>query len=274
MRTELSNIERIKGGGQKMVYTAKHLIHGDVVLKEINTTLDALDRTKREIIAVEILGSRNVPKILAHNCEEDQPNPIWLVEQRISGSNLRELLLSGRRFTTPEVVSLLTTLLDIAVQSEQHGLVHRDIKPENIMLDHNGEFWLLDFGIVRHLTLESITATNSPFGLFTVGYASSEQFRNLKSDIDIRSDLFSIGVVCYELIQGENFYLKDSNNDVMRVLKKLESSAIPRSRINGDPQFLLSAFIGLLGDHRRFRRPRTAVEAREILDSIIPTLNI
>ena len=74
--------------------------------------------------------------------------------------------------------------------------------------------------------------------------------------------------------QGVTPFLKVTDNDVMRVLKKLESSAIPRSRINGDPQFLLSAFIGLLGDHRRFRRPRTAVEAREILDSIIPTLNI
>ena len=274
MRTELTNVVQLKGGGQKLVYAAEHPIHGDVVLKEIYPSLDALDRTKREIIAVEILGSQNVPQILAHNCAEDQPNPIWLVERRIPGSNLRELLMTGRRFSISEVVSLLTTLLDIAVQSEQHGLVHRDIKPENIMLDHHGKFWLLDFGIVRHLTLESITATNSPFGLFTVGYSSSEQFRNLKSDIDIRSDLFSIGVVCYELIQGENFYLKDSNNDVMRVLKKLESSAIPRTRINGDPQFLLSAFIGLLGDHRRFRRPRTAVEAREILDAIIPKLNI
>lgn len=62
------------------------------------------------------------------------------------------------------------------------SLVHRDIKPLNIILDNKGKFWLLDFGIAKHLDLVSITPTNNPFGPFTLGYASSEQFRNFKKD--------------------------------------------------------------------------------------------
>lgn len=271
---KLTNLRELKVGGQKKVYSAVHPTFGKVVLKHIFITSDSLERTKREIRAVSLLNSVNIPNILAHNCDEANPHPIWIIEQFISGKNLRDLLTEGFHFNTMQIVNLLETILTILVKAEENNLVHRDIKPENIMLDKEGKFWLLDFGISRHLDLESITQSNSPFGLFTFGYASSEQFKNLKKDIDIRADLFSLGVLCHELIQEKNFYISGSENDLFMILKRLENQSLPRIRIKGDTQFKLSAFITLLGDHRRYRRPANARKAMEILSTILESIDI
>jgi len=267
-------IEELKGGGQKEVFRASHPELGEVVFKKIYPKDDSIERTKREVLAVSLLNSAHIPKIYFHNCEQESPNPLWLIEEYVSGQNLRSIIQGGNKFDITQICDFLEIMLDLTILSEEINLVHRDIKPDNIMLDDHNKIWLLDFGIARHLDLESITDTNSPFGVFTLGYASSEQFRNLKKEIDIRSDLFSIGVVAYELLLGENFYIKDSNNDVFQIIKKLENNSIPAIRINGDAQFQLSAFIRLLGDHRRYRRPRTAILAKEIYLSLKPTLNL
>ena len=76
------------------------------------------------------------------------------------------------------------------------------------------------------------------------------------------------------MIKGQNFYTTDVDNDIFKVLKKLENSSLPPLRIDGDAQFLLSTFISLLGDHRRNRRPKTAQEALSIFNTIRDTLKI
>ncbi|WP_055411620.1 serine/threonine protein kinase [Nonlabens sp. YIK11] len=275
MKDELLNMSVLRRGGQKEVFLAKHPVEGNVVFKKIFPHSDSTERTKREVRAVSLMHDLEfVPNILAHNCDEQDPEYLWLVEDYIDGQNLRDIITSGRNFSTAEIVIFLETMLQIAEVSESRNLVHRDIKPENIIMDPAGNFWLLDFGIARHLDLESITDSNNHFGLFTVGYASSEQFRNLKKMIDIRADLFSIGIVCHEMIKGENFYTTNVDNDIFKVIKKLENSSLPPLRINGDTQYLLSTFLSLLGDHRRNRRPKTAREARLILESLRNSLKL
>jgi len=273
MIQELTNLEQITGGGQKEVYKADHPSHGKVVLKKIFTTGDSLERTKREIRAVKLLEDPNIPKIYWNNTEDANPNPVQLIEERIKGDNLREILITGKVFGLKEVLFFLETILTISVKLEINNLVHRDIKPENIMIDNTDKFWLIDFGISRHLDLESLTDTANRFGLHTMGYASAEQFRNNKKAIDIRSDLFSIGVVCHEMLQGQNFYLENVT-DPFRLMHKLSSESIPLIQISGDPEFKLSAFIRMLGDHRRYRRPRNAKTALSILNSIKKNLTI
>lgn len=275
MINELTGIKLIKRGGQKEVYLANHKDYGQVVFKKIFPNNDSIIRTKREIRAVSLLQNAPfIPNIIAHNCEEDSPQFLWIIEEFVSGLNLRDVFGNNRDFDINDIVRFLETALEISVLSEQNNLVHRDIKPENIILDNEDSFWLIDFGIARHLDLESITDTNDHFGPHTIGYASSEQFRNLKKEIDIRADLFSIGVVCHEMIKGQNYYTTDVDNDIFKVLKKLENSSLPPLRIEGDTQFLLSTFISLLGDHRRNRRPKTAQEALSIFNSLRETLRI
>jgi serine/threonine-protein kinase len=273
MISELQNLVPLQKGGQKEVYTADHPSLGRVVYKRIFQKADSLERTRREVRAVSLLNSPHVPRIFAHNCNEPSAPFLWIVEQYISGHTLRETLNIGRRYNISEVVNFINTMLDIAVGTEQKQLVHRDIKPENIMVDSTVQFWLLDFGIARHLDLESITPTAAPFGLFTLGYASSEQFRNFKRDIDVRTDLFSIGVVAHEMVTGINPFRHGTNDPIM-ILRRMEQVNLPVTRITGDTQFQLSAFINLIGDIRRTRRPRSAEEAKVIFNNVKTTLKL
>lgn len=271
-KEKLSNLRPLATGGQKEVFSAVHSDYGNVVLKIIKKTGDSLERAKREIRAVALINSLNVPKIYEHNCNENSASQIWLLEERIQGSNLRELILKGKHFTLSDVLRFLDTMLTIISVAESKSLIHRDIKPENIILDLSGNFWLIDFGISRHLDLKSITPSNNPYGLFTIGYASSEQFRNLKKDIDSRSDLFSIGIVSYELLNGVNFYIQNTNGDPFKVIKKLETESLPVFKIDGDKSYQLAAFIRLLGDHRRSRRPKDGQSALQIFEAVKITI--
>lgn len=271
----LKNVTPLKTGGQKKVFNAIHDELGDVVYKVILNTGNSVDieRARREIRAVELLNSEYVPKIYDHNCNEENAAFLWILEQYIDGGTLREHLQGTTTFDINSLVNFLDIMLSIAVLSEEKDLVHRDIKPGNIIFDLEGKFWLLDFGISRHLDLESITESNQHFGLFTFGYASSEQFRNIKKEIDIRADLFSIGVVATEMILGFNPYLKNTN-DPLVVLRRIENSPLPPIQIPGDTQFQLATFIKILGDSRQSRRPRSAKEAQAIFQTIKPTLEL
>jgi len=267
-------LDEIGRGGQKKVYKIRHESGEVQVLKLIETTTDSLERVKREIIAPSIIEHSSIPKVLASNAStiSDRKNSrVWLIEEYIDGTSLRKILESGRKFLTNEVVLFLDTILSILEKSEKKKIIHRDIKPENILLDVNGKYWLIDFGIARHLDLESLTDTNSPFGPCTVGYSASEQFRNRKHDIDIRVDLFSVGVVAAEMLSGYNPYTKDADN-ILHIIRDIERRPLPLLRIKGDTRYLLAQFIRALGDNRASRRPSSAREAREIFEVIKPTL--
>ncbi len=263
-------------GGQKQAYIAD--VDGyelPLVLKIIFPSTDSLDRIKREIQAVACIRHENIPQIFESNVDSitDISQIVWLLEERVHGQSLRSIIQNRYAFTLKDVVKFLDVMLSVLEVTEHNNIVHRDIKPDNIMLDDDGKYWLLDFGIARHLDLESLTLTNSPFGLFTVGYSASEQFRNRKKDIDIRADLFSLGVVATEMIQGYNPYLHEANN-VLQIIKRIEQYPLPALRINGDDQFMLARFIKMLGDNRISRRPGSVAEAQKIFEVVKSTLKM
>jgi serine/threonine-protein kinase len=266
-------LDQIGKGGQKLAYHIKTDSKKDFVLKIVFVTSDSVERVKREIRAVIVIDHPNVPKVLFTNCNDStiSDNVVWIIEEFISGSNLRQVLATGKRFNLAEVIVFMNTIFSILLKSEENHIVHRDIKPENIMLSSEDVFYLIDFGISRHLDLESLTASNAPFGPCTIGYASSEQLRNMKKDIDIRADLFSLAVVITEMITGVNPYIKDSQN-VMQIMKKIDLVPLPAIQIVGDSQYLLSRFLKAMGDNRPSRRPSSVNEAIEIFELIKPTL--
>ena len=268
-------LDEIGRGGQKKVYKIKSESEIVQVLKLVETTSDSMERVKREIRASAIIDHDNIPKIITSNVNviSDTNSIVWIIEEFIDGMSLRKILETGKIFSTNEVVLFLDTILSILIKSEENKIIHRDIKPENILLDKNGKYWLIDFGIARHLDLVSLTDTNSPFGPCTVGYSASEQFRNRKHDIDIRADLFSVGVVACEMLSGYNPYTKNADN-ILHVIHDMERKPIPLLRIKGDTRYLLAQFIRTLGDNRTSRRPSSAFEAKELLEIIKPTLII
>lgn len=268
----LSINDLIGKGGQKHVYSGNYL-GNHIAFKVIIPDKGVLERVKREIRAVNTINHKFIPKIILSNINDitDTSNPIWLIEEYIDGLSLRNALNNEQSFSITDIVLFFETMLDILNIAEDNSIVHRDIKPENIIIDRNNNFWLIDFGISRHLDLESITSTNSPFGPCTVGYSASEQLQNRKKEIDIRADLFAIGVVSAEMIIGYNPYTHNSN-DIIQTIKNIENQPLPLLRINGDTQFLMAKFIKTLGDNRISRRPRTVKEAIQLFNIVKKTL--
>lgn len=257
-------------GGQKHVYYSVLTDNSSpVVLKILVPSNDTLERVKREIRATTLIDHPNVPKILYTNItqENDPVDLIWIIEEFIEGQSLRSLLKKGKRFSIIEIISYFDTMLSILSKSETLNIVHRDIKPDNIMIDSNGKFRLIDFGISRHLDLDSITSTAAPMGPQTLGYSAAEQFRNRKKDIDIRADFFSLGVVAAEMIIGQNPYWQDTHNP-LQLMKKIEQQPLPILRIDGDSQYFLARFIKTMGDNRTSRRPKNVETATRIFNLV------
>jgi serine/threonine-protein kinase len=178
-----------------------------------------------------------------------------------------------RKLSIAFIIQLIRTLLQFAVEAEKKKLVHRDIKPENIMIDISNNLWILDFGIARHLEKSSLTMTQDRFGPHTAGYAAPEQFRNLKRDIDIRADLFTIGIVAYEAFTGENPF-RSGARDALAVLYRTETLLVSPLIIPGDSQNQLSGFIRVLIEKFPSRRPPNAETALNWFNTIIPTLQL
>lgn len=254
----LSDLQHIGVGGQKWVFSATHPDEGDIVLKLIRPGQDA-DRLAREIQAVEQVASARVPRILAVGTVPSNVGPtIWIREQRVMGEPLRTALQSRGPMNVSDALRLACQILEALVDAERVRIVHRDVKPDNIMVDGSGNFWLLDFGLARHLDLQSLTATAAHFGVGTPGYAPPEQFRNLKSDIDVRADLFGLGVTLFESITGLNPYLSGAR-DMLEIIRRVEQQTLPRLAISAD----IADFVATLVQRRRDHRPETAAVALE-----------
>lgn len=264
-------LEMVGKGGQKYVYKVSSPDQDLRVLKLIQLDDDSRERAKREVLASNVLNSNYIPTVFYSNVSEAS-DKLWVIEEFVPGASLREVFNEGKHYNAKEILFFLRSMLDILYLSEKNNIVHRDIKPENIIYDERGNYWLIDFGIARHLDLESITSTDSSFGPCTVGYSSAEQFRNRKRDIDIRADLFSLGVVASEMANGYNFYTLNQNN-IISVIKSIESQSMPDIRIEGDTRFYLSAYIRTLTSNRLSRRPLNAVQALELLDTVEQFVN-
>ncbi|MDE3841126.1 serine/threonine protein kinase (plasmid) [Bacillus methanolicus] len=198
-------------GGQKYVYKAKTHDYGIVAFKIIKTDQD-IERTIREIKAASSFSSPHFPMIYDWGeAYLDDEKIIYIIEEYIEGQNLREIL-NQEVLTMEETIRIGRELLEALSQLAEKRLVHRDIKPENIMISNDGRVFLLDLGIARHLDLTSLTLDMAAFGPLTPGYGAPEQIKNEKRTISSRTDLFSWGVVMYEMIAGYNPFVKGCKN--------------------------------------------------------------
>ncbi|MGA7741093.1 MAG: serine/threonine-protein kinase [Polyangia bacterium] len=257
----LSNIVPLGAApsGQKDVLRAQ-LDGRDVVLKLIRAS-SGDERVQREIEAVAKLDSAYVPKVLDHGERVIAgARRLYLIEQLITGETLRSALDRKPVWPLAEVLTMTDVLLRACASFEQARLVHRDIKPANIMVDAGGKIWIIDFGIVRHLDQTSLTPTAERFGPFTPGYAAPEQMRNLKAQINSRADLFSVGVVLYEIATGSNPYLVGKRS-VLEVIDHMEKVDLPRAILAGDHDGVFAEFLSALTARFPSRRPQLASHA-------------
>jgi serine/threonine protein kinase len=264
---DLSNIQALGQGGQKLVFAAHHPSDADVVLKIIHPSQDP-EAVRREILAVQQIATARVPRILAVG-RVDTPigSCIWIREQRIVGMTLRDRLQRGP-LSISELFKFGSQVLEALSDAEKANIVHRDVKPENIMVDTSGDYWLLDFGISRHLSMTPITPLGHAFGKFTLGYAPPEQFRNIQSEIDGRADLFAYGVTFYECATGRQPF-RDGAANQLEVLRRVENDVLPRLSLPCRASSSLTDLVSALTQRRRDHRPATVSDAQAWFQDIV-----
>ena len=256
---EFEKIELMARGGQKIVFDGVHNSYGETVIKLYFQLNDP--RSLREIQIERDLNLSMVPKIYeTGTIEYEGTETLYIIEQKVKGTELRKVLESGKRFSLEEAVTFLEQGLEFIACIENKGIVHRDIKPENIIRADDGRIFFLDFGIARILGADSLTRTGAMMGPHTPGYAALEQFNNLKKEIDSRADIFSLCVVTYECITGKNPFREGSIN-ALEVLQKTETITPVQYSIKGDTQSQFMALLGAMMGKYPSRRPRTAKQA-------------
>lgn len=199
----------IADGGQKKVYLGEY--DGEqVVIKLIPTERRrSARRAKREVETMEAVDADALVNLIDYFTDSiESTSVLVMVEEYIPGPTLHEVISNGDA-STDLGINVAQTLLEALQKFDEVNIVHRDIKPSNIIIAPGDEVRLLDVGIARMLTRTSITPTRASHGPGTPTYASPEQLNNNKDLQDIRSDLFSSGIVMFESITGAHPFASD-----------------------------------------------------------------
>jgi len=201
-----------------------------VAVKVMSSSLSSdpafADRFAREARAAAKLAHINT--VAVYDQGEDGDN-VFLVMELVTGRTLRDLLRERGRLSPAEAVSIMEPVLAALAVAHRVGLVHRDIKPENILLSDEGVVKVADFGLARAVETDG-AATRTGMMMGTVAYCSPEQISRGRTDQ--RSDVYSAGVVLFELLTGEAPYVGDS---AMAVAYQHVHSRVtaPSSRVSG-----------------------------------------
>lgn len=207
-------IEKVGIGGMAIVYKAKDIYLKRIVAVKVlkEQYLDDKEFIKKFVIeaqSVANLNNQNIVKIYDVGQHiEDGKIFNYIVMEYINGKTLNELIKDKGRLNSTAVVSISKQIANALDCAHKHHIIHRDIKPHNIIIDENLNVKVTDFGIARIATSSTITYTSSVLG--TVHYISPEQAKG--KFIDEKSDIYSLGVVMYEMVTGRVPF--DTNNAV------------------------------------------------------------
>jgi serine/threonine protein kinase/Flp pilus assembly protein TadD len=222
-------IEKIGAGGMGEVYLAEDTrLDRRVALKFIPRHLcqdeECRARFKREVQAAARLNHANIVTI--YEVGDHNGRPFYAMEH-VEGRPLKELIKNDE-LSIPEIVELAIRICEGLGKAHQAGIIHRDIKPSNIVIDSDGNPKLLDFGLAAVHGSEQLTMVGSTLG--TIGYMSPDQLEG--REIDQRSDIFSFGVVLYEMVAGRPPFKGDSQAAVNHAL--LNFNPEPPARFRAD----------------------------------------
>ena len=207
---QLEILECLGRGGMGVVYKARQkTLNRFVALKLLAPERVGDDRfAARFTREAQALAALNHPNIVTIHDFGQAGGFYYLLMEFVDGMNLRHLL-RARKFTPEEALAIVPPLCDALQFAHEHGIVHRDIKPENILLDKMGRVKVADFGIAKILGNGHETGGDLKAGaagvtqiVGTPGYSAPEQ-KTDPQHVDSRADIYSLGVVFYEMLTGE-----------------------------------------------------------------------
>jgi len=192
---------RIGAGGMSTVYRAlDETLQRQVAIKLLNREVasdsDALERFRREARAVAQLSHPHIVGVIDAGEDENRP---YIVFEYVEGETLKERIRRDGRLPIAEAVAYAIEIARALGAAHARHIVHRDVKPQNVLIDEEGSAKITDFGIARTLDEEGLTADGRVLG--TTDYVSPEQA--LGQPVTGQSDLYSLGVVLYEMLTGE-----------------------------------------------------------------------
>lgn len=274
LKSRFSSIERIKKGGQKVVYKATSHDGEIVALKIISNATDP--RVLQEISLVKTLSMPCVPQIIESGLVTDEAvseDALYIIEQYVDGLSLRDWINAKNSANLKFAYTLLEALLSAEIEPENNQILHRDINPNNIILGEDGIIYLIDFGLAKIIGGSSLTQTAAAHGPFTPGYAPHEQFANIKLSQDVRTDLFQIGITVYECCVGSNPFVKP-NETVFQIMSRTMTMMPPLLDLPGDTKGQFAQFVNMLMAKNQSQRPDTAMDAMRYLKAIRSTLEM
>ncbi len=216
-------------GGMGSVYKAMDReLDRPVALKLIRPNLASnpaiLARFKQELLLAHQVTHRNVIRIYDLG---DADGVKFITMEFVEGVDLRGLMEEKKKFSPEEAVEITEQICRALEATHNVGVIHRDLKPQNIMRDSTGRILLMDFGLARTVQGDGMTQSGALVG--TMEYMSPEQA--LAKDLDQRSDLFTLGLILYELLTGKTPYSAESV--VASLIKRTQERAIPVSDHDG-----------------------------------------
>lgn len=220
-------IEKVGGGGMAYVYKAKcRLLNRYVAIKilrdEFINDEEFTKKFRHESQAAASLSHPNIVNIYDVGVDKKDGHDIqYIVMEYIEGKTLKDLIREKGKFTVNETLNYSIQIAEALEHAHKNHIVHRDIKPHNIMVTEDGRVKVTDFGIARAATTSTVTNTSNVIG--SVHYFSPEQARG--GYTDEKSDIYSLGIVMYEMITGKVPFEGDSPITV--ALKHIQEEIIP-----------------------------------------------
>ena len=224
-------MEKIGEGGMAIVYKARdnklsRLVAVKILKKEFANNKDISDKFKKEATAVANFSDANIVNVLDVGHEEEG-NIDYFVMEYVNGKTLKELIVENGKLNYTVSISIAIQIAKALECAHKNNIIHRDVKPQNILVTENGLVKVTDFGIAKSSTSATITNTTTIMG--SAQYLSPEQAKG--TFIDLRSDIYSLGIVLYEMVTGVLPF--DGESPVTIALKHIQSEPLEPKKYNG-----------------------------------------
>ncbi len=260
-------LRQIGEGGMGVVYLCRDSELERLVALKVPKTFterQTVDRFFREAKSAAVLNHPNICPVYEFGELDGQR---YMTMAYIEGVPLSQLMKEGKKYSFREVAEIIKTVAETLDEAHDTGVIHRDLKPSNITINHRGQPIIMDFGLARRHTHEDTQLTISGSFLGTPAYVSPEQIKNRDGEVDGRTDIYSLGVMFYQMLTGK---LPFEGKDAMAVLGiVLTEEPQPPSEIVADLPKQLEEICLRAMEKLTIRRYQSMAELANAIDSFL-----